>query len=370
MITAIAPTNIAILKYWGKNPAWEEYLIPTKSSLSFTVDKLYTTTTVSAKKSTGNGSRGKIDFSLNGKKITTTMKEYEYVDDFIIKVGRIFPFVREYDYKIVSENNFPTSAGFASSASGFAALIKAIAGELPEFAAMKNDDAKLSALSRLGSGSATRSIPTKGGVVLWNRGLEFTDRRDPTKLPKTELDQVMFSSFAQTLFTPEHWDDFVIVYTKVKAEEKKIKSRAGMKSSIDTNPLYPAWIDYEEGTLKDQMIEAVKIKDFDKLGRQIMLASNNLHQICFGTYPPIVYLNQTSLEIIDSIHELNGGVEEQMNAPIKAAYTFDAGPNAVVFTLKKNENSVASMLSEIVGEENVTISKMGPGAHYSSKHLI
>ncbi|MEW6035839.1 MAG: diphosphomevalonate decarboxylase, partial [Candidatus Micrarchaeota archaeon] len=299
--TADAPTNIAVLKYWGKNPAWEEYHIPSKSSLSFTVDRLRTKTTVEARPG-----KGRADFTLNGKRITHAMTEYEYIGDFLGRVGAFHPFVKEYDYRIASENNFPTSAGFASSASGFAALITAMAGELEEFAPLRGDDKRLSALARLGSGSAARSIPAKGGFVVWHRGLDFGDGRKPAGLTKAELGKASDSSFAETLFAPAHWPELRILYAKVEAGEKKVKSRAGMRASIETNPLYAAWVEYEEKSMKAVMIEAMRRRDFPVLAGLIMKASNNLHQICLGTYPPIVYLNETSLRIMEAVHEMNG----------------------------------------------------------------
>jgi diphosphomevalonate decarboxylase len=362
--TAIAPTNIAILKYWGKNPAWEEYLIPTKSSISFTVDKLFTRTTIEAKPR--GGAKPGIQFTLNGGRITPSMKEYEYVEDFLERVGAFFPFVRNYDYRIASENNFPTSAGFASSASGFAAMVKAMAGEIPEFSPIMDDDAKLSAIARLGSGSATRSIPSHGGVVLWERGVEF-DLRDPQKqssrMTKAAIEKAIFSSCARTVFAPDHWPELSIMYVKVKTEEKKVKSRPGMKASVDTNPLYQAWVDYEEAIVREQMLGAIRNRDFAFLSELIMKASNNLHQICFGTYPPLVYLNSTSVDIIRAVHALNEG-------GVKAAYTFDAGPNAVVFALGKDSPEVEGTLEGIVGKGNVTATRVGNGSRLSSDHLF
>lgn len=363
--TAVAPTNIAILKYWGKNPAWEEYLIPTKSSISFTVDKLRTRTTVKAVRREGGGRR-KVQFRLNGRDVAPGMKEHEYVDDFLERVGGFFPFVRHYDYRIESENNFPTSAGFASSASGFAALIKAMAGEIEEFAPVRGDDSRLSALARLGSGSATRSIPEHGGVVVWERGVEFdlrAEKADPSKMSKAAVEKAVFGSFAKSLFGPHHWPELSIIYVKVQAEEKKVKSRAGMKASIETNPLYQAWVDYEEEVVRDQMIGWIRRKEFAPLAELIMRASNNLHQICLGTYPPIMYLSPKSMDIIRAVHEMN-------SSGVKAAYTFDAGPNAVVFALKKDEGEVRSALAEIAGEDSVEVSKLGPGARLSGDHLF
>ena len=167
-LTAIAPTNIAILKYWGKIS--DSYHLPTKSSLSFTVEKLCSTTSVSAEKGGLN-----IDFKLNGKKANDGSREHSYVKNYMDSLSKALPFIRNYDYRIESENNFPTAAGFASSASGFAALLKALSGELEEFSKIRDDDKKLSSLARLGSGLAARSIPSEGGFVNWYRrsGVEW-----------------------------------------------------------------------------------------------------------------------------------------------------------------------------------------------------
>ena len=338
--TVIAPTNIAILKYWGKLSG--AYHIPTKSSLSFTVNDLFTKTSVEASKGTG-----RIDFSLNGKK---EKKEHDYVRSYISTVASTFPALREYDYRIASENNFPTAAGFASSASGFAALLKALAREVKELRGLEPDDKKLSALARLGSGSAARSIPSQGGFVKWDRGSGEDWEKDP-----------VFASYALTLFGPEHWPDLRIIYAIVEEKEKKVSSRAGMEASMNTNPLYQAWVSYEESLLKNDMVLAVGEKNFSKLAPMIMQASNNFHAVCLGTYPPIHYLEKKSLGVMDGIHRMN-------KDGVKAAYTFDAGPNPVIFTLKENEDEIAGMLEEKAGK--IYRTRTGPGPRYVKDHLF
>lgn len=343
--TAIAPTNIAILKYWGKIKG--QYHIPTKSSLSFTVEKLCSTTSLAA----GKGNM-KIDFTLNGRKAKEGSKEHGYVSSYLTFLSETLPFIRNYDYQIVSENNFPTAAGFASSASGFAALLKALAGELDEFSGLRGDDKKLSALARLGSGSAARSIPSEGGFVKWDRGSGEDWEKDP-----------VYSSYAYSLFGPEHWPELRIIYATVESREKKIRSLDGMAESVKTNPLYQAWVSHEESLLKNDMMEAVSKKDFEVLAHMIMQASNSFHSICHGTYPPIYYLKPKSLQIIDAIHKLNDG-------KVKAAYTFDAGPNPVIITRKKEEMEVLKLLDELVGEVNLFRTRPGTGPKYSKKHLL
>ncbi len=354
--TAIAPTNIAILKYWGKNPRWESLLIPTKSSISFTAEGLFTRTTVTALEAAGG-----LRFSLNGKEMGPSTREHQYVQEFLGKVGSFFPFMEGYSFRIASENNFPTSAGFASSASGFAALVKALSGEMDGLRGL--GEAKLSALARLGSGSAARSMPSAGGVVKWRRGMDFGKGGRAGVRPTAAAEKrALFSSYAESLFPPGHWPGLSMIYVRVEAGQKKVKSRAGMKESVETNPLYRPWVDYEEGVMLDRMVRAIAGRDFGSFGEMTMRASNNLHQICLGTYPPIFYLNQASLAIMDAVHEMNAG-------RIKAAYTFDAGPNAVVFAQEGDRDEVADRIRSIAGRDSLILSRPGPGARFSDDHL-
>ncbi len=341
--TAVAPTNIAIIKYWGKEPEWEEYHIPTKSSLSFTVKELYTKTTVDV----GEGSGG-LEFHLNGETKEKGDPAYEYVLKFLEKLRNVVPEIGNYDYRIISKNNFPTAAGFASSASGFAALVKAIAGVMKEekWFEEHSGEKELSVFARLGSGSAARSIPCKGGVVVWKRGEK----------------NVSETSYAESVVSPEFLQEISIIYVKIHEGEKKIKSREGMKLSVETNPLYWEWVNYEEGKLLPETIGFFKGKNFKGMFENIMKASNNLHQICMGTYPPIIYLNEKSREVIERIHEFN---EKEINA----AYTFDAGPNAVVFTTKEHEKEVMKILEKIVGKGRLVLTAVGEGPRYVEEHL-
>ena len=352
--TSRAPTNIAVVKYWGKNPKWEKWHIPNKSSLSFTVGELYTETTIEAKK--GNG---EINFELNGKKITKDMKEFEYVEKYIKKLRELGNEFANYDLNVLSKNNFPTAAGFASSASGFAAFAKALQGIMkelsPEFyEKYMSEERKLSVFARLGSGSATRSMPSKGGFVAWWRGIDPLNCKSPEEVSEEEKEEIIFSSYAESLLPPEHWKELRIIYVKVRQGEKKVKSRAGMKMTVKTNPLYWEWVRYEEEEVVKKMIEAVKNRDFPLFAELVMECSNGLHAMALYTKPRIVYLNDTSHQIIDRVLDLNEG-------ETKVAYTFDAGPNAVLFTLEKYANEVKEEIAKIVGKENLIETKPGEG---------
>jgi diphosphomevalonate decarboxylase len=335
--TAIAPTNIAVLKYWGRKPGREELSIPTKSSISFTVEGLCSTTTISA--SPKRGKTGRISLRLNDLERAPGTEEHAFVEGFFRTIQGFFPSIRGMDFKIASSNNFPTAAGFASSASGFAALAKALSGEVEEMEGL--DERRLSVIARIGSGSAARSIPTEGGIVIWHKG-------------------GMWGSFAETIHPPEFWPGLRIIYATIEAGEKRVKSRVGMQASVQTNPLYQAWASYEETALKGRMLKALGSKDFPSACGLIMRASNNFHQICLGTFPPLIYLNEGSFRVMEAVGRANSD-------GAKAAYTFDAGPNAVVFTLQRHEKEVAGMLRELAGD--VRITKMGGGACFSNKHI-
>ncbi|MCL6088548.1 MAG: diphosphomevalonate decarboxylase [Candidatus Marsarchaeota archaeon] len=359
LVRSVAPTNIAVIKYWGKNPHWEKWHIPTKSSLSWTVQDLTTTTELEVRKGSG-----KADFTLNGKTITPQMGEYEYVRDMLLKLFEYLPQTKKYDYRIVSRNNFPTAAGFASSAAGFAALAKALAGAMEKlepkmFKQHMGDDKLLSALARLGSGSAARSIPSSGGFVVWRRGISYPKCPKPEGMGEAAVQKALRSSFSETLFAPSHWPQMRVLYAKVETGEKKIKSRAGMKTSILTCPLYDRWVEVEEGRSLGEMVDAVSARDFGKFGALAMQASDALHAVMLATSPSITYLNDTSVRIKHEIMDMNAGGGA---GSMKAAYTFDAGPNAVVFCLEKDEAAVKRMLEGIVGAQNVTATRPGPGA--------
>lgn len=332
-----SPTNIALVKYWGKHPKYEHLLIPTKSSISFTVAKLVTRTKLAVEE----GSL-EIEFVLNGKRIQSTQSEFEYVREFFEKISNFYPFAKHYRYAITSQNEFPTASGFASSAAGFSALAVAFANSMIKLGALPNmDERSLSVLARLGSGSAARSVPSRGGLVFWHRG--FDDAATGAEASQR--------SFAETIFDPSYFDDLAIIYAKVESEkEKPTKSRAGMKESVRTVYDYWSWVDYEEKQLLPAVLNAVRNKNWAEMFKLTKQASNNFHSVCMRTIPPIVYLNDRSVSIMRTI--------EQMP---HAAYTFDAGPNAVIFSLKEKAAEVEKSLIQVVGQGNTFATRVGDG---------
>ena len=324
-----AHSNIALIKYWGKNPDYEKYHVPTKSSLSLTAEALRTTTELETTPGVG-----KVELNLNGRDIPPDAKEFKKIKAFFDKLFEFWPEMRNYNYHIVSSNNFPTAAGFASSASGFAALAKALAQAFPDME-WARDKKKLSVIARLGSGSAARSIP--GGVVLWHRGIAPDESAEPP----------VWESYAETIFPADHWPELRIIYVILNAGEKKISSRSGMKQTVQTSALYRRWIEHEESILLKKVMEAIEQRDLGSLVEVVMRASNGLHAVMLDTYPPIRYMTDESWRIVDRIHEFND------DGP-KAAYTFDAGPNPAIITTEEH----VSAIKELVKPHDVLVSKV------------
>lgn len=323
--TCDATANIAVIKYWGKRD--DKLILPMNSNLSFTMDEqLRTRTTVMFSPKFKED-----EFWLNGKKMDLKDKEtaerFQQLDVIRKKAG-----ISE-KALIVSLNCFPTAAGFASSAAGLAALAVATA----KAAGLSLPPSELSILARLGSGSASRSV--LGGFVEWQKGSK-PDGSD---------------CVAVQVAPASHWPELRNVIAVTNPEKKKVSSRAGMKQTIATSALYPARLAYVEKAV-GEMKKAVLAKDFQKFGELTMRESSNLHSVMLDTWPAIMYLNDISKEIIYAVQELNAA-----EGKIIAAYTFDAGPNAHIYTTEQNAPKVLKMLKSISGVVKTMVCKVGEG---------
>lgn len=335
-VEVVAPSNIALVKYWGKHPDYPDLFIPTKSSVSFNIDAFRTKTRLKVRKG-----KGAVRLKLNGRRIAADRAEFSYLSGFFSRMQSRYRFARDYDYDIESRNNFPTAAGFASSASGLSALAVSFARAMREERELPSlDDREVSIIARLGSGSAARSAPSRGGLVIWHRG--YDNARNAT--------QASESSFAETLYGPRHFSDLELICITAWQGAKKTKSRAGMDESVKSVYDYWQWVEHEEEVLLPSVLSAAKRRDWESLFGLVKQASNNFHSLCLRTSPPIVYLNDVSRRIIEAIE------------PMKfAAYTFDAGPNAVVITLKERAREASAALEKIVGGRNLVVSSIGAG---------
>ena len=229
--------------------------------------------------------------------------------------------ISAYSVHISSRNNFPTAAGLASSASGFAALVASLAAlyKLP------TSQSDLSRIARQGSGSACRSL--FGGFVAWQMG-ELADGSD---------------SLAVEVAPREHWPDIHALICVVNDEKKGTSSTSGMQRTVETSPLLQHRIKHVVPERMAAISEAIRARDFDAFARITMQDSNQFHAVALDTEPPIFYMNDVSRAIIALIVEYNR-VAVEKTGKLKAAYTYDAGPNAVIYTPKENVKEIVELI--------------------------
>nr|XP_003418108.1 LOW QUALITY PROTEIN: diphosphomevalonate decarboxylase [Loxodonta africana] len=319
IVTCTAPVNIAVIKYWGKRD--EELVLPLNSSLSVTLhqDQVTKTTTTAAISKDFKEDR----IWLNGTEVDVGQprlhsclgeirrlaRKHRSTDD-----GDTPPLSLSYKVHIASENNFPTAAGLASSAAGYACLAYTLAR-------VYGVEGELSEVARRGSGSACRSL--YGGFVEWHMG-ERADGKD---------------SIAQQVAPESHWPELRILILVVSTEKKLTGSTAGMQTSVETSALLQFRATSVVPARMAEMIQCIRERDFPGFGQLTMKDSNQFHATCLDTFPPISYLNDTSRHIMDLVHRFNAH-----HGQTKVAYTFDAGPNAVVFTL---DDTVAEFVAAV-----------------------
>ncbi|OQV21467.1 Diphosphomevalonate decarboxylase [Hypsibius exemplaris] len=317
-VTCEAPVNIAVIKYWGKSN--EELIIPLNDSISVTLstEHLRARTTIRS----NSGSR-EITFSLDGKEEVLTKRFLRAVELCRAEAKRQNTSTAEelaQGLSIVSENNFPTAAGLASSAAGFACLVTA----LKHYYRITGD---VSGIVRQGSGSACRSV--FGGFVRWLKGTA-PDGSD---------------SIAQQVKPASHWPEMRVLILVVSDHKKETSSTHGMKTTAETSRLLKYRADVLVPQRCAEMTAAITAKNFAEFAEITMRDSNQFHAVCLDTYPPIFYLNSVSQAIIEMVHIYN-----QYKGTPTVAYSFDAGPNAFLFTLEDNVNEVAGLISATFSE--------------------
>jgi diphosphomevalonate decarboxylase len=313
MATVSAPTNIACIKYWGKADA--HYNTPTNDSVSVTLDQadLKAVTTVAA-----SSIFEKDRLWLNGteEEDAATNKRFRACVDGVKALAKDPTKWKDLKIHVSSYNTFPTAAGLASSAAGYAALVAALA-ELMD--AQEEYKGQLSTIARQGSGSACRSL--YGGFVAWRQG--SPKRQSETSPPWSD-------SMAVQVADEKHWPEIRALILVVSDAKKDTSSTAGMSTSVATSTLLQHRINAVVPERMTEIEKAYHDKDFEAFGQLTMKDSNQFHSVCMDTYPPIFYMNDVSRMVVRIVHAYNKWAGE-----IRAAYTFDAGPNAVLYTLDK-----------------------------------
>lgn len=311
MTRAIAHPNIALIKYWGKQERAGN--LPATPSLSITLDKLETVTELQ--------DADKDTFVINGAE-----REDAKVSGFLQRLRQQFDVP---PLLIQTQNNFPTGAGLASSASGFAALMCAI----NEHASLRLNPEYMSEWARQGSASAARSH--FGGFVslvppIWR---------------------------AQPAAPASHWDIRTLIAI-TDTSPKSVSSTSGMNRSRETSPYYNAWV-RSSGEDFTNASDALSRRDFTALGAATELSCLKMHSVMLTSVPTLAYWNETTLRCMNTVRALRAD-------DVESYFTIDAGPQLKAICEPRHEDDVASALLEVEGVLDVLRCGLGEGARISS----
>lgn len=325
MITATAQANpnLAFIKYWGNRD--NILRLPSNGSLSMNLDGLYTRTTVSFQPSLPFD-----ELIINGHETTGKgLDRISYLLDIIRGMADIHDRA-----EVISENNFPSGAGIASSASAFAAL--ALAGS--RAAGLKLDEKELSRLARRGSGSAARSVP--GGFIEWRAGANDED------------------SFAFSIAPPDHWD-LVDCIAIVTTAHKKTGSTEG-HSVAWTSPLQAARVADAPRRL-EICRKAILEHDFNAFASIVEHDSDMMHAVMMTSTPSLHYWKPETIRVMHAVREWR-------NEGIHVCYTIDAGANVHVLCLESEAHTIDKRLREAEGVRDVLVARAGGPAKILENH--
>ena len=336
VITAVAHSNVGLIKYWGRRDV--NLNLPNNSSISMTLDDAFKTTTSVLFSSRINSDTLYIDGKLQdmvGDDALQRSKSVKAAVDLMRSVAQISTKVL-----IVSENSFPVANSVAPGISGAAALVFAVANALN----LGLNTKELSRIARQIGGSSCRSM--YGGIVEWEKG-SSDDGSD---------------SYATQIVNQTYWPNLIDMVV-ITDDSKKLRSGRA-SASVETGPLYSNRPPFAEDNLVKMKGYLLK-QDFSAMAEIIMKDSNNMHATMMDSWPPLMYLDELSKEIIYNIEELNRKMGRNV-----AAYTFDSAPNAHIITTRDTDPTIRDTLAGIDGIKSIVTSGMGEAPAIIKKSLI
>ncbi|HVK72048.1 MAG TPA: diphosphomevalonate decarboxylase [Kofleriaceae bacterium] len=318
-VTARACANIALVKYWGKRDA--DRNLPAAGSLSLTLDALTTVTTVRF-----DPTLAVDEMRLGGAPVSAAV--LARTSTWLDRVRAMASI--DFRAAIDTVNHFPTASGLASSASGFAALALAAS----RAAGVALDDAALSRLARVGSGSAARSI--HGGFVRMHAGVR-ADGED---------------AYATPIHAPALAARVRMVVCEIGGGAAKTHgSRDAMEHCAETSPLYAGWLGIVPRDL-EAAEDAIAAGDLAALGAIAEHDALAMHAAAIASRPAIIYWQPATLAALAEVRALR--------AAGRAAWaTMDAGPHVKVLTDAADVDAVAAAMAEVPGVTAVTIAAAG-----------
>jgi len=326
-VVAEASPSLALIKYWGKQPGGIN--LAATSSLAVTLGALHSRTSITETSPglAAEAADAQKDATARGSKLDDTVA----IDGRNQQLVRFVPVIEGVRYHarrprpvhVESSNDFPTAAGLASSSSGLAAL----AVGLDAFFETGLSREQLSAVARLGSGSACRAV--FGGFTVWPAGAEA----------------------ARAFLPAEHWEDLRVLIVVLAESKKPVPSREGMERARLSSPYYDSWLQ----TSKELFAEgctAVERRDIERLGWAMRQSYLAMFGTMFTSDPPFIYWLPQSLAVIKQCEKLRSGA-------VPVWETMDAGPQVKLLTLESATAEVIAALRENVPDARIIISGLG-----------
>lgn len=321
-VTWKAPSNIALVKYWGK----KKNQIPANPSLSFTLDTCTTTTTVSYSKLTSTGTDFSFELFFEGQ----PKPDFEpKIKSFFAKTEKYLPFLKQYHFTIHTSNSFPHSSGIASSASGMAALSLCLMGIERDLDPTMDRDfftKKASFLARLGSGSACRSIV--GSVLVWGQHATIPGSSDLVAIAYPFVVHGIFSDFQDTILL-------------VDKGKKQVSSSLGHDLMIDHPFAERRFKQAQENiALLRPVLKEGNLEKFIEIVESEALA---LHAMMMTANPSFILMRPNTLEIIFRVWAFRKA------SGVPVCFTLDAGANVhVLYPISNKEAVLQFIRNELV----------------------
>lgn len=329
------PSNIAIVKYWGKHGNQ----LPNNTSFSFTLSNAYTDTYISFSKTSND--KVSLEFLFEGKENNAFADKIRI---YLNKLTEFLPILKDFHFKIESENSFPHSSGIASSASAMGALALCLCSIEADIFSISHDEAlrqKASFLARLGSGSASRSLIPYFST--WGAHPAIANSSD---LYATQTEDL------HPIFKTFH-DDILIV----SAKEKSVSSTAGhalMDGNVYAPPRYA-----QANKRVEELIEIMKTDNVEAFGKIAEDEAMTLHALMMCSDPSYILMEPGTLSMINEIKAFR----QRTKLPIY--FTLDAGPNIHLLypdSIKEDANILINDYLLQYTEDNVIIKdKVGNG---------
>ncbi len=339
-----SPSNIALVKYWGKHGIQ----LPRNSSISFTLSNAFSETSIEFTKKNADNNKVEIEFLFEGEKNEAFQNR---IEKFLNSIVSYFPFITSLNLQISSINSFPHSTGIASSASAMSALALGLCSIENELTgALSNQEdfmRKASIISRLGSGSACRSMYPY--LSIWGKNDGVSNSSDEYAIPFTESNEI-YKTF----------HDSILI---VSSDEKKVSSTAGhelMHNNIFAETRYKQ---ANKNTV--DIIDALKSGDLDKFGLIAEEEALTLHALMMTSNPSYILLQPESLKLISLIRDYRNETK------LPVYFTIDAGPNIHLLYSHSIFNEVQDLIKNELSKQceggRVIEDKVGIGATLMSK---